>query len=160
DSNDESSENIDSDKTTPIDIFVGTLDYSRQINSHIKLESGIKGTKAQFNNDVSVRYFEDNNWVVDPELTNEYKLEEDIFAAYVALAFKISDKTNLNAGLRYEYMNTVLNSDTENRIIDLHYGEFFPTTYLSHSFNDNNTIQVSYGRRITRPTFNDLAPFV
>lgn len=44
--------------------------------------------------------------------------------------------------------------------VDLHYGKFFPSFYFSQKLNANNTIQFSYSRRIDRPTFNELAPFV
>jgi len=40
------------------------------------------------------------------------------------------------------------------------YGELFPTMFLSHELNKSNTIQFSYSRRITRPSFNELAPFI
>lgn len=36
----------------------------------------------------------------------------------------------------------------------------FPTLFLSQKINDNNSFNFSYSRRITRPSFNDLAPFV
>ncbi len=156
----EPNEIIEVTKTTPIDIFVGMLDYSKQINSGLKFEVGIKGTFTQFINDVGVRYFTDGSWGFDPELTNIYSMDENISAAYTSWTLKLSEKTSMVAGLRYEYMNTVLNSETEENIIDLHYGEFFPTVYFSHKFNDKNTLQFSYGRRIERPTFNELAPFV
>jgi len=156
----ESGENIEVSKTTPIDIFVGMLDYSNQLNSNIKFEVGLKGTFTQFKNDVGVSYFTDGSWTFDPELTNVYWLDESIGAAYTSWTIKVSDKTSMVAGLRYEYMNSVLDSETEKGIIDLQYGEFFPTVYASHKLNANSTVQFSYGRRINRPTFNELAPFI
>jgi len=44
-------------------------------------------------------------------------------------------------------------------IVNRKYGELFPTFYISQKFNDNNSVNFSYSRRITRPAFNDLAPF-
>jgi hypothetical protein len=57
-------------------------------------------------------------------------------------------------------MNSVLDSETEKGIVDLHYGELFPNFYFSHKLNPDNTFQLSYSRRIDRPTFNELAPFI
>lgn len=156
----ESVENIDVEKITPINIFVGTLDYSNQLNPKIKIEAGIKGTLTNFKNDVGVRYFTSGSWIYDPELTNNYSLNENISAAYSTVSFSLNDKTSIVAGLRYEYMNSVLDSETEKGILDLHYGEFFPTFYFSQKLNDNNTLQFAYSRRIDRPTFNQLAPFI
>jgi outer membrane receptor for ferrienterochelin and colicin len=63
-------------------------------------------------------------------------------------------------GLRYEYLNSVLDSEQEKGIIDLNYGRLFPTFYLSQKLNSSNTVQFSYSKRIDRPTFNELAPFI
>ena len=156
----ESGENIDVTKITPINIAVGMVDYTNQINSKLKLEAGIKGTLTWFKNDIGVKYLENGIWSTDPELTNKYSMDENIMAIYSTVSYGFTDKTSIVAGLRYEYMNSVLDSETEKGIIDLHYGELFPTVYFSQKLNKNNTLQLSYSRRIDRPTFNELAPFV
>ncbi|WP_170154511.1 outer membrane beta-barrel family protein [Mangrovibacterium diazotrophicum] len=154
------SEIIEIEKTTPIDILVGSVDYSNQVNSDFKLEAGAKITFTKFKNDVAVRYLENGGWYYDPELTNNYSMDENIMALYASANYKFAKNTSIVAGLRYEYMNSVLDSETEKGIVDLHYGEFFPTLFLSQKFDDNNTLQASYSRRINRPTFNQLAPFL
>ncbi len=156
----ESGENIDVSKITPINIAVGMLDYTNQINSKLKVEGGIKGTLTWFKNDIGVRYLENVIWTTDAELTNKYSMDENIMAIYSTVNYGFTDKTSIVAGLRYEYMNSVLDSETEKGIIDLHYGEFFPTVYFSQKLNQSNSLQLSYSRRIDRPTFNELAPFV
>ena len=156
----ESGENIDVSKITPINIAVGMLDYSNQINSKLKVEGGTKGTLTWFKNDIGVKYLENGILTTDSELTNKYSMEENIMAIYSTVSYGFTDKTSIVAGLRYKYMNSVLDSETEKGIIDLHYGEFFPTVYFSQKLNQNNTFQLSYSRRIDRPTFNELAPFV
>lgn len=156
----ESGEDIEVTKTTPIDILVGTMDYSNQFNSKLKMEAGIKGTFTMFRNNVGVSYFNSGGWIPDPELTNKYSMDENILAAYSSFGYSLNDKTSFVAGLRYEYMNSVLDSETEKGIIDLHYGEFFPVFNFSRKLNKNNTFQFSYNRRIDRPTFNELAPFI
>ncbi len=153
-------EEIDATKSTPITIYVGTLDYSGQLGTNLKLEAGIKGTVTRFMNDVGVSYLDTGVWRIDDELTNNYSLNENISAAYTSVNYKISDKSSIVAGLRYEYMNSVLDSETEKRIVDLHYGKFFPTVYYSNRLNENGTLQFSYSKRIDRPSINQLAPFV
>ena len=122
--------------------------------SKLKFEAGIKGTLTLFKNDIGVSYLDSGLWAPDPELTNKYSMNENIFAIYSTVSYSLSDKTSIVAGLRYEYMNSVLDSETEKGIIDLHYGELFPTVYFSQKLNQNNTLQLSYSRRIDRPTFN------
>jgi len=153
-------EDIEIKKNTPIDILVGAVDFSNHKNEKIKWEFGFKETMTWFTNDVSVRYFQNGMWVYDPELTNKSWLNENITAFYGSVNWQISEKTGVTAGLRYEYLNSVLDSEEEKGIVDLHYGKLFPTLYTSHKLNKNNTIQFSYSKRIDRPTFNELAPFV
>lgn len=155
-----SGEDIKVKKITPINILVGKFDYTRQINKKLKLEGGLKSTFTYFENKVGVSNFIAGNWTDDKELTNNYALKEDISAIYSSVNYTLSDKTSLLAGLRYEYMNSVLDSETKKGIVDLHYGELFPSFYFSQKLDKNNTLQLSYSRRIDRPTFNELAPFI
>ena len=155
-----SKEEIKVTKKTPINTVVGKLDYTRNFGKSIKLESGLKTTSTSFGNDVSVANQVNSAWTYNNDLTNHYTLSENISAIYSSLNFKINPKTSLIAGLRYEYTNTVLNTVTQPKIIDRHYGKLFPTLYFSQDLNENNTLQFSYSRRITRPSFNELAPFI
>jgi outer membrane receptor protein involved in Fe transport len=155
-----STSEINVTKVTPISALVGKLDYTKNFGKDIKLESGLKYTNSKFVNDVSVANKVNGTWKIDIDLTNKYDLSENISAAYSSLNYKFDEKTSLNAGLRYEYTNTVLNTESEKGIIDRHYGELFPTLYLSRDLNKNNNLQFSYSRRITRPTYNELAPFI
>ncbi|SDM00741.1 outer membrane beta-barrel family protein [Kriegella aquimaris] len=149
-----------SDKTTPINIKVGKLDYSDQVNDKIKLGLGIKGAFSNFDNDVLVGTFQGQNLVEDPSLTDVSNLEEKILAAYSSIDYEISKKTSLQVGLRYEHTASELNSDKQGIVVDRTFGELFPTAYISHTINDTLGLNFSYSRRITRPTFNDMAPFV
>ena len=149
-----------STKLTPIKTFVGALDYSTKPNEKFKLETGLKLTTSNFENDVAVEDLIDNNWIEDPTLTNKSNLDESIYAGYISAEYSITEKTGAKLGLRYEYTNSELDTDTQGRVVDRQYGELFPTIYFSHSFNDTLSMNLSYSRRITRPTFNNLAPFV
>ncbi len=150
-----------STKMTPIEIKVGKIDYVAPIGTKLKLETGVKGTISSFTNDVGVEYSNDGQaWVEDPELTAKYELDEAIAAGYVSLEAPIDQKTNIKAGLRYEYTDSNLGSEEEQNIVDRQFGSFFPTFYISRKLNESSTLNFVYGKRITRPTFNDMAPFV
>lgn len=92
-------------------------------------------------------------------LTANYLLNENIAAAYSSFTFNLNPKTTIKAGLRYEYTTSNLGSTQTANIVDRKYGELFPTFYISQKLNEDNSVNFSYSRRITRPTFNDLAPF-
>ncbi len=155
-----SEEFLRSGKETSLATWVGKFDYSNQLSEKLKFETGIKGTFSDFDNSVSVENLIANTWVFDTDLTNNSILEEKILAAYAASDYSITDKTSLKLGLRYEFTDTKLDTDTEGTVVDREYGIFFPSAFVNHKFNDNLSMNISYSKRITRPTFNDLAPFV
>ena len=45
-------------------------------------------------------------------------------------------------------------------LVDREFGNYFPSMSYSFSPSDNHTFQASYSKRITRPTYQDMAPFV
>jgi len=149
-----------SSKNTPIKFWVASADYSRKLNKNIDLEAGLKSTISRFQNDVSVMRAVQSEWVEDPEFTANSHLKESIGAAYATLNIKLSAKTSSKAGLRYEYTNSNLGSATQKNIVDRHYGSWFPSLFLSHTITEKSSVNLSYSRRVTRPTFNNMAPFV
>ena len=149
-----------SSKTTPIKFWVTTADYSARLTKNIDMEGGVKASFSNFVNDVKVERETQSNWMIDKDFTSNYNLNESIFAGYASFNIKLGKKTSSKAGLRYEYTNSNLGSETRKNIVDRHYGNWFPSIFISQSVNDNSSFNFSYSRRITRPTFNDMAPFV
>lgn len=146
-------------KLTPLSFRIGAADYSGKLSKKINLEAGAKVTLADFTNDLHFERFIQGNWTTDSALSSIYTLKENYTAVYASFNFAANDKTSVKAGLRYEYTNSNLGTVTEKNIVDRHYGKLFPTLFLSHKLNEQNTFNFSYSSRITRPTFNDLAPF-
>jgi outer membrane receptor protein involved in Fe transport len=153
-------QNVRSSKITPVNFWVGTADYSKKLSKKTDVEAGAKITVSNFNNNVQIERIEQNIWKTDPSLSAEYQLKENIAAAYSSFTINLSEKMGIKMGLRYEYTNSNLGSVTQKNIVDRQYGRLFPSFFFSNSFNENNAINFSYSRRITRPTFWDMAPFV
>ena len=153
-------ESTRSGKETVITILPVLFDYKKKISSKVEMETGAKVVFSRFTNDVRIESLLQNTWKPDTSLTANYFLRENISAAYVSFSITASPKTSIKAGLRYEHTTSNLGTETVKNIVDRNYGNFFPTFYLSHKLNDDNSFNFSYSRRINRPTFNDLAPFV
>jgi len=147
-------------KDTPIDLWVADLNHSMKIGKSVAVESGLRATFSKFTNTVAFEEKLDSDWIFDPDFSSDGLLNEDILAAFSTAKIEFDEKTTLNAGVRYENTKTNLTTVSGEEIVDRHYGDFFPTAFLSRKINADNLIQVSYGRRITRPTFNEMAPFV
>jgi len=153
------SEKVQSDKKTPLKFWIGALDYEKKLSKKVNMEAGVKGTTSRLSNDVEVTTLIQNSWTADPTLSNFHKLRESIGAAYSSFSITFNEKTSMKAGLRYEYAHSVLGSATE-KLVDRRYSNLFPTFYILHKINDSNSVNFSYSRRIWRPSFADLAPWV
>ena len=152
-------ESTRSGKKTVINILPVQIDYKKKLSAKTDLETGVKRVVSKFSNDVSVQELGQNTWKSDSSLTALYSLKENISAAYASINIAANPKTNVKAGLRYEYITSNLGTVTQLNIVDRKYGKLFPTFYLSHKLNDNHSLNFSYNRRINRPAFTDLAPF-
>ena len=149
-----------SGKETFINTYVVKLDYSKKVNEKLNYEVGLKGTKSDFENDVSVEDRINGDWVIDPTLTNLSNLDEKYIAGYVSAEYVLDSKTTIKAGIRYEYTDSKLDTDTEGTVVDREYGIWFPSVFFNRKFTEDLSINLSYTKRITRPTFDDLAPFI
>lgn len=149
-----------SNKETPLKFWVAAADYNKKWSNKVSMEAGIKGTISKFTNDVGVENFIGNNWLKDESLSAIYDLKEDISAAYATFSFQFSEKSSAKVGARYEYTNSNLNSATQKDIVNRHYGKLFPSVFFVQKLDENNSLNFSYSRRITRPSFWNLAPFV
>lgn len=149
-----------SGKLTPINIWVGSLDYSKRLGKKLRFDAGIKGTASEFRNDVQIEKLVQDTWISDPTLTAKYILNEDIAAVFTSFTITCNDKTEIKSGMRYEYTISELGTEQKQKIVDRKYGNLFPSIFIAHKVNKNHSIGMSYSRRITRPTFNEMAPFV
>ncbi|KAA2243168.1 TonB-dependent receptor [Chitinophaga agrisoli] len=152
-------EDTRSGKLTPITLWVAAADYATTLGKNVQLEAGLKGTKSTFTNDISFERLQQNTWTKDPTASALYSLDEKYGAAYASFNITVDKKTTIKAGLRYEYTTSNLGTVEVKDIVDRKYGNLFPTLFISRKINEDNTVNVSYTRRITRPPFNALAPF-
>jgi len=103
---------------------------------------------------------------VDTTKTNRFLYRENINAAYLNLGRQFK-KWSVQAGLRLENTNysghqlgnsyTVNNNDS---LFKKTYVNLFPTLYISYQANAKNSFSINYGRRIDRPAYEDLNPFL
>jgi iron complex outermembrane recepter protein len=68
-------------------------------------------------------------------------------------------KWSLQGGLRVE--NTIAKGFqvTNDSTFKRNFTDLFPSAFISYAINKSNSLTVSYSRRITRPSYQDLNPF-
>ncbi|HEY0732617.1 MAG TPA: outer membrane beta-barrel family protein, partial [Chitinophagaceae bacterium] len=141
-----------------IDIYSFKTDYVKPLKNG-KLEAGLKTSFVKNDNEVDYQNFDGLKWERDVIRSNHFIYEENINAAYVSVNRKMK-KWSAQAGLRVE--NTISKGDqvTKNVVFKRNRTDFFPTAFVSYEVNKNNQLTVSFGRRIQRPNYNDLNPFL
>ncbi|MDN3656738.1 TonB-dependent receptor [Ferruginibacter paludis] len=146
-----------------IDIYSGRLDYAQPLNIGVKLEAGIKSSLVKTNNVSDFFNLSNNYWLTDSVFSNAFNYSENINAAYLNLNKKM-DKWIVQAGLRLENTNykglqSSLSQKSDSSFTRS-YTSLFPTAFISYEMNDNNQFAVSIGRRIDRPAYQELNPFI
>jgi hypothetical protein len=154
------------DLPSAINIYTVKTDYTRPLSRGLKLETGLK--LSYVNTDNTAGYFNliNNMPEVDTTKTNRFLYRENINAAYANLS-KQYKKWTIQAGLRLENTNysghqlgndvSVIKKDSS---FSKSYVNLFPTIYLSYQANTKNQFTLNYGRRIDRPAYQDLNPFL
>lgn len=146
-------------KKSPIAIWVAKLDYMVETGEQTLWESGIKFTQTGFYNDILFENKAEESWIKNPAFSESSEMDEAIAAVYTTWTFKTNESDHLKLGLRFEYTDAKLISE-QAEIASNRYGSLFPTIFYSKKLNENSTWQIAANRRITRPSFLELAPFV
>jgi outer membrane receptor protein involved in Fe transport len=143
-------------KTT---ILAGKVDYTYPMNKDMKLEFGAKASFVKTDNNYIFEDFKENSWVNNPLRSNQFLYDENINAAYANLNRKFKH-TSVQLGLRAEQTNSKGNSITEAKIVNRHYLNLFPSVFVNQELTDKHDVGFSYSRRIDRPDYGSLNPFV
>lgn len=89
-----------------------------------------------------------------------YRYDENIIAAYLSAGIPLGAQVYAKAGIRYEYTNIRGKARGAKDKVSQNYHDIFPTAFLSWDINNSNTLSINYARRIQRPYFEDLNPFM
>ena len=152
-------QHMQSFKTTPLRFWIGALDYSQKLGKKASMEAGFKRTVDDLTNVLDVERLEQGGWNTDAGLSSNQKVKEDYTAVYTSFDLMPAAATRIRAGLRYEYTNYNLGTKEPKDVIDRHYGNLFPSLLLTQTLNAHSALSLSFSRRISRPTFDQLAPY-
>ena len=136
------------------------MDYMTTLGKG-KLETGVKITYRKNNIDHKM-YERDaaDSWQLSLPLSNDLKHREYIPAAYVMYSSKLSNKLPYKAGVRFEYSRVSLRGEKDN--LDETSDCFFvaPNVMLNYRISEPWLLSFSLSRRISRPTYPQLNPYI
>lgn len=144
---------------TNYDIFSSRIDYTEQRNN-LTLSSGWKISSTNTDNLSAYEYSNGNGvWMNDTSKTNHFLYKEKINAFYVNAVANMNH-WSLQGGLRFEATNYTARQLTKGGDFSNNYGSLFPTFFVSFNKDSANSFSLSAGRRVDRPPYPNLNPFI
>jgi outer membrane receptor protein involved in Fe transport len=139
-----------------------SVNYAQPLGKDVILETGGKLTHDKITSTSDVYLLNTTTGSYDYSTTQSsyVNYNRNIYAGYLSLTFKLFKALDIKTGLRDEYdeskadfMNTgLINLKPANAVV--------PSIVFSHTFKDNQNLKISYSRRIQRPDYQDMNPFV
>ncbi|WP_128545473.1 TonB-dependent receptor domain-containing protein [Larkinella soli] len=140
--------------------FLVQIDYVQPFAKEGKFEAGVRSSSRDMTNDYWVReQIAGGGWTPIPGLTNNFVYEENINAAYGIIGNK-SRRFSYQAGLRAEWTGVTTTLKQTNQVNPRKYANLFPSVHATYDLPNKHALQVSYSRRVRRPQYNDLSPFM
>ena len=150
--------------STPTDIDIETF----KIDYETSAGKGKFGIGGKYSNVKTKNIFDFYNVlagmnVMDSNRSNKFNFTENINAGYINFSSPLGKMLNMRAGVRMENTKsegdlTSLNPQPEKNV-KRNYIDFFPSGALTLTPNEKNSFNLSYSRRIDRPSYADLNPF-
>lgn len=152
---------LNGDLPSDIKIYSFKTDYVLPLKKDAKFEAGIKTSYVTTDNNAMYATYNQatGDWAPDKNRSSHFLYDENINAVYVNYSRQVK-KWGIQAGLRLENTNGKGQQLSDNSEFTRHYTQLFPTLYISRKVNDNNSFGLSYGRRIERPNYEDMNPFI
>jgi outer membrane receptor protein involved in Fe transport len=152
--------------------YTAQADYSLPISKLLKLEAGGKTIQRRISSIYDI-FSTDNmggSVVRDSLNSNLYDYNQNVYAAYTVLTFTLPKKYSILIGGRYE--NTRIKGDPQNPFqnasnslfqnlqpFTASYNTYIPSFTVQKAFG-NQTVKLSYSKRIQRPSLQFLNPFI
>ena len=134
-------------------------DYTHPINDKSQFEIGAKTVIRTIETDLERQIEDEGNFIRDDRVSNEFRFTEAVHAAYVNYQ-NAWGKLRFQGGVRGEMALTESEQLTLDSVYPYNYYNLFPSAFLSYGLGKGSKLQASYTRRINRPSFRTLNPFV
>lgn len=137
-------------------------DYTDQLSTNSKMELGVR---AEYNDNTSYNGFYNVDQTTGqinttPSSFTDYKSNDRVLAAYATFSNRIKN-FGYQLGLRAESSNYQGDLKTTSEKFNIDYPvSLFPSIFLSQKMKADQELQLNYSRRINRPNFWQLTPFI
>ncbi len=159
-----SESNNDLDTPTDIKIYTFKVDYEQKLFNG-KLGLGTKLSQVVSDNTFLFYNVVNENSTLNLQKSNLFDYDENVYAGYISYSGAINKQWSYVAGLRAEQTDAVgiltpYDPSEEKVPVDLNYLSWFPNVGFTWNIKPMHSLALNYGRRINRPDYNVLNPFV
>lgn len=146
--------------------FTFQADYTNPISDVAKIEMGIRGYQNDFKSYYDA-FSRNNGQDTKLPLSNNYTYQENVNAAYFTYSYK-KETYSYQIGLRAEqsiFKGELLDSafkfgyEYPKNLSNI-WDALFPSFFYTKKLGEDDELQVNYSRRIRRPRFWQLNPFI
>ncbi len=137
--------------------FRFNAEYERPLGEDGKLEAGLRSDTEWMDTGYNAETLVDGTWETEPAYTQNFLYRENVNAAFLILGGEFGDFSG-QVGLRAENTNIRTEIKETGDVNNQNYIGLFPSAFLNYSFNEQQSIQLSYSRRLQRPWSRSLLP--
>ncbi|HEU0064975.1 MAG TPA: outer membrane beta-barrel protein, partial [Flavisolibacter sp.] len=137
----------------------GKVDYTLPLNKSAKIDLGFKTSYVSSDNDARFTDLSSGIPENDSTKTNHFIYNEYNNAGYINFSREYK-KFSIQIGLRGERTDVNTFQEHGNQKWDSGYFQLFPSAFFNYKLKDDQTIGLSVSRRIQRPGYADLNPFL
>ncbi len=147
------------DSDQRIDLYSLQADYLTPLRKSDKFESGLRYAGITSKSKVAQEGFDRDRPGIDPTEVGNFSYDESIFAAYASYSASWG-LWKLKAGLRGEYTETKGKLDVGAKSNENDYLQLFPSFSVQYTPSEKHDFNLYYFRRIQRPRYADISPFL
>lgn len=140
-----------------IRLLAGSLDFLKKTKLG-EFDAGWKTSVAHSDNEILFYEMHEEGWVNQTNRSNQFIFDETIHAAYAGLEWGAKG-LDIYTGLRAEHSISKGNSVTIDSTFKNDVFKVFPYISVSKNYT-GGSISAAYSRRIDRPVYSQLNPFV
>ena len=150
---------------SPTDIHIATFraDHQRSLGKG-KLGAGLKLSYVHADNTFDFFSVIDGQLIPDIDRTNQFFYRENVNSGYLSFDSPLGEKISLSAGLRGEHTHSTGTltdlKDEEDQKVERNYFDLFPSLRVSYTPGELHHFELAYNRRINRPPYQELNPFL
>jgi hypothetical protein len=150
---------LDGDQEGKLIFKTAKVDYVNPLSKGAKIEAGFKTSFVSSDNDSKFYDVSSGTPQNDVNKTNHFLYHENNNAGYINFA-KEFKKFDIQLGLRGEYTDISTEQLKGNIQFDSSYFQLFPSAFFNYKLKEDQTLGVSVSRRIDRPGYSQLNPFL